>query len=339
MIFVAMVALVKVAVGSDASGSNASSATNSKKKNRRGGSKRKHRQQQYDDLVFQVEAHHIVGSLLTISALWIFVDVVQSLVVSDAKKDGESSPSAFGFAFLSHPLLPVLWIFLGLAWYALFLRCILRKPKQQQSTSTELVVKSEDAHPEDVDSGMMSTYALIASTLGLISGLCSQFLLSFLLWNDNMTQPLVGSVVGFSVLWSLCTVVLTFVGCISLRLLTVDESSPLQAERIFLRMESFYIFHSLVGICGAWILIDLVLNMKSQILPSLLMMALSLVAFAAIVKCFPEEKCLEDLKEQEQRRKDSAAEEGAVANVGNKNGKKNGTEMEGQKLLIKLQIV
>lgn len=112
-----------------------------------------------------------------------------------------------------------------------------------------------------------------------------------------MTKPVIENVVAFSMLWSVCSVVLTFVGCVSLRLLTLDETNRLSAERIFLRMESHFIFCSLIGICIAWILIDLIMDMQEQIVPSILMLVVSLLAFCGIVSCFPEEKCLEDLQD------------------------------------------
>ena len=61
-------------------------------------------------------------------------------------------------------------------------------------------------------------------------------------------------------------------------------------------MESHYVFCSLIGICVAWILMDLVLGMSDQIVPSFFMLLASLVAFRLILHCFPEDKCLQEIE-------------------------------------------
>lgn len=237
----------------------------------------------WDGDMFQIEAHHIVGSLLSISLIWIVVDIIQSV----AKHSGSQT-----WWILSIPTLHqnAVYFLISAAWYAAFVRCVLQKKQHDKKATTA---------SNGSAGGLMSTYQMIAATLGLISGLCSQFLLSFVLWRDRMTTPIVENVVLFSVLWSLCSVVLTFFGCLSLRLLTLDETNRLTAERIFLRMESHFIFCSLIGICLAWILIDLIMDMREQIVPSILMLAVSLLAFCAIVACFPEDQCLVDLQQQQ----------------------------------------
>jgi hypothetical protein len=245
------------------------------------------RRSDLDGDLFQIEAHHIVGSLLSISFIWIVVDVCQSLSHSQPS----SSYGGGGWGATARWGLPTLhqnfvYMAIAAAWYAVFVRCLTR-------------AHSHDAEAEAASrpTGLMSTYQMIAATLGLISGLCSQFLLSFVLWRDHMSKPVVENVIAFSILWSVCSVFLTFVGCVSLRLLTLDEANRLSAERIFLRMESHFIFCSLIGICLAWILIDLIMDMREQIVPSVLMLAVSLLAFCGIVSCFPEEKCLADLQD------------------------------------------
>ena len=287
MIFLAMVASVRLVLGSPPSTSGT------------GGKQNVHKA--WEDVVFQMEAHHIVGALLSISAIWVAVDVLQSIFAHEQQQQQNgSSPYAHQEAAnammlpMPSPIQNALLFTMGLAWYALFARCILKKDSGDSIRKAE----DDDASKENggVASSLLSTYTLIAATLGLISGLCSQFLLSFVLWKDNMTQPIVDHVILFSILWSFCTVILTFLGCLSLRLLTVEEENRLTAERIFLRMESHYIFCSLIGICSAWILIDLVMDMREQIFPSVLMLALSLAAFTGIVHCFPEEACLAELQ-------------------------------------------
>lgn len=228
-----------------------------------------------DDILFQMEAHHIVGALLSISGIWIVLDIAQSVPAHS------SVPNTMVPSYQN-----ALYVAVAVAWYALLLRCYWQRRHATEQDNTAV------AFP------MLPTYTLIAGTLGLISGLCSQFLLSFLLWQDHMSAPIISNVLGFSLLWSACTVFLTFWGCASLRILVTDEDDRIMVERIFLRMESHYVFCSLVGICVAWILIDLVMDMKEQILPSIVMLGVSLGAFGAILRCFPEEECLKELEEE-----------------------------------------
>jgi hypothetical protein len=237
-----------------------------------------------DGDLFQIEAHHIVGSLLSISFIWILVDIYQSISKKQKWQNGLGLPSLHQ---------DVVYMVIAAAWYAIFVRCVMRKRSDANAKDAGTTGQSGGS------GGLMSTYQMIAATLGLISGLCSQFLLSFVLWKEHMTKPVIENVVAFSLLWSVCSVILTFVGCVSLRLLTLDESSRVSAERIFLRMESHFIFCSLIGICMAWILIDLIMDMREQIVPSILMLAASLLAFCGIVACFPEDKCLADLQDLE----------------------------------------
>jgi hypothetical protein len=224
----------------------------------------------WDDCVFQIEAHLIVGALLSISLSWIMMDVLQL-----------GRP---GYTVHNIVLLVV-----AVVAYVLFFRC------QSYCCAEDTTTKQQDLKTMR-SSDMMLTFQLVAGTLGLIVGICSQFLLSIALWKDRMTKPVIDNVILFSLLWSFSTVVISFAGCLALRLLTVDEKDRMTAERIFLRMESHYVFCSLIGICVAWILMDLVLGMSDQIFPSFVMLAASLAAFRLILHCFPEEKCLEEIE-------------------------------------------
>jgi hypothetical protein len=203
-----------------------------------------------DDMVFQMEAHYVVGSLLTISAVWLLDDV---LVLQEMRH-------------------PVLVVTAAVVAYAIFLGCI---------------VHSKSTNNKNYDS-MVSTYTLVAGALGVVVGVCSQFLLSLLLWKDaDLTVPAVESITVFSLLWSVLTVALTATGCLSLRCVCDNQ-------RTLLRMEAVYIGSSLAGICAAWILIDVANDMPEQVLPSVLLLAASLAAFGLILRCFPEDKCLVD---------------------------------------------
>ena len=218
----------------------------------------------WDDCVFQMEAHLIVGALISISTAWIMLDVLQLRV------PGHTTHNIVVFTF-------------AIIGYLIFFRCMTLSSSTERA-STDTITNS------------LPTYQLVASTLGLIVGICSQFLLSFVLWTDHMAKPIIDNVVVFSLLWSVCTVIITFSGCLTLRFLTSDEVNQVAAERIFLRMESHYVFCSLIGICAAWILMDVVLGMSEQIAPSIVMLTVSLAAFRVILYCFPEEKCLEEIE-------------------------------------------
>jgi hypothetical protein len=225
----------------------------------------------WDETVFQMEAHHIVGALLAISLAWIFVDVLRL---------GAATPVHQTSIFLV----------LTVVTYGAFFRIMLRSSNSQ----------------DDDAANMMPTYQLLATTLGLIVGLCSQFVLSFLLWKHHMTVPIISHILIFSLTWSILTVAITFCGCLALRTLALDTtySTPtVNTERIHLRMESYYVFSALIGICGAWVLMDLVLDMPQQIAPSLGMLAVALAAFRAILYCFPEEQCLEEFQALQQQQK------------------------------------
>jgi hypothetical protein len=227
----------------------------------------------HPDVVFQMEAHFIVGALLTVSVVWMMIDLFQSygLLVWQKHKVARN-------VFVSVCLV---------AWYAAACKW-LAAPKQRRANGG-----GGREHYEA--SFLLNTYQLIAATLGLLSGLCSQLLLSFALWNKDMTQPVVENVVVFSLLWSVGTVILTFLGCIALKCLTSDQED---VGNLFLRMESQYVFCSLIGICLAWIVIDVVLDMKEQILPSLLMLALSLASFCMILFFLPDKESLTRLHDE-----------------------------------------
>jgi hypothetical protein len=220
----------------------------------------------WQDLAFQMEAHHVVGALLSISTTWMLQRVTQ-------------------FKILPHSstLHTIVFLLLLLGGYVIFFSMMTARTKVQ-------------VNPGERENSMMSTYQLVAGTLGLIIGLCSQFMLSFFLWRSNVDSSSFGNIYVMSMLWSCCTVVITFTGCTTLRLLVSDESDTTMAARIFLRMEAHYVFCSLIGICLSWIYMDLVLDLVEQILPSVVMLLVSLCLFGMILRCFPEEECLAELE-------------------------------------------
>jgi hypothetical protein len=245
ILFVGMLAFVSTS-SSSSSNTNTTSSPSSSNSTKNEDNLKDQQQQQTqemedeDDRAFQVEAHYVVASLLTISAIW----MLDSIVLS------------FGVGILL---------------------CLI---------------------VANMDQDIMSSYSLVAGTLGLIFGACSQFILSLWMWQDvSMTQPIINHIVWFSLAWSLLTVVMTFLGCLSLRWVvegkTTGGDHQSRRRRAILRMEAVYVAMTLVGICAAWIFLDVTAGLPEQIFPSLLMLIVSLAAFTLILQCFPEEDCLE----------------------------------------------
>jgi hypothetical protein len=211
-------------------------------------------EEEEDDWAFQIEAQYVVAALLTISAIWLLDSIVWSFVV------------------------------------VLSLLC--------------LVLAAGRCYGGD-DQTVLASYSLVAGTLGLIFGACSQFLLSLGMWRDvGMTQPIIDHIVWFSLAWSLLTVLMTFCGCLSLRWIVAgggksDDNDNddhyydnYRRRHAILRMEAVYVAMTLVGICAAWIFLDVTAGLPEQIVPSLLMLTVSLAVFTLILQCFPEEDCL-----------------------------------------------
>jgi len=218
----------------------------------------KHIQPLPDSTVFQMEAYYVVAALVTITATWLYKDLLE---------DGQ--------VHQPHPILPLVLPSYMLLAYNLLQAKQPPPANHDESTNTN---------------NLLPTYRLVSAVLGLVVGLSSQFVLSMLLWKDqNMTQPVVPSVVQFSLIWSTLTVVITFAACFSLRILLPDDCG-----RTVLRMEATYISFSLVGICGAWMIIDWLSGMPDQVVPSLIMLNVSLICFQLILRCFPEDNCLID---------------------------------------------
>eukprot|EP00527_Entomoneis_sp_CCMP2396_P008720 CAMPEP_0198137080 /NCGR_PEP_ID=MMETSP1443-20131203/644_1 /TAXON_ID=186043 /ORGANISM="Entomoneis sp., Strain CCMP2396" /LENGTH=339 /DNA_ID=CAMNT_0043798411 /DNA_START=46 /DNA_END=1065 /DNA_ORIENTATION=+ len=138
----------------------------------------------------------------------------------------------------------------------------------------------------------------LASFLGFVIGFASQILLSYLLYTGKMPAGAMSNVFLFAICWSVCTVLITLAGCLSLRIYRPKSSETVDAvevERMSLRMESFYVLCSLIGICFAWITLDMALGMTKQMIPSLVMIFISAIIFRAILYCFPEDMCLEEM--------------------------------------------
>jgi len=220
--------------------------------------------------IFSLETSYVVGALLTITSTWLYKDLLE---------DGSVLSRPCATAGL---LIPSYVLLAGML--------LQQQPQQLSSTASNKSNRSCCVIP---------TYRLVSCIMGLVVGVSSQCLLGLILWKDrSMKEPVMESVIYFSLLWSGCTVAITFLACFSLRIFSSSISSALGCSsndpRTLLRMESSYISSSLVGICGAWIFIDWMTGLTDQVLPSIVMLNLSLFCFQVILRCFPEDQCLVD---------------------------------------------
>jgi hypothetical protein len=235
----------------------------------------------WDNVIFRVEAHHMMGALFANTISWIVTDLSRVSTVSNT-----DYVTFFSSSITFHQVMTVsLCLFVTVA--AVFVWYRLHFHKSRKS-----------------DSPLLSTYQLLASILGFVIGLCSQFILNSLLSGDNLSHPIIENLVLFSFLWSTITVAIAFSGCYSLRFLVIEELTSSaedafeQVARIHVRMESCYVFASLLGICVSWLLFDYVLGLTGRILPSLAMLGIALVVFCFILHCFPEDECVEEYSHQ-----------------------------------------
>jgi predicted acyltransferase len=63
-------------------------------------------------------------------------------------------------------------------------------------------------------------------------------------------------------------------------------------QRLLIRLEAMHVLGSLMGICASWLALDVLLNLRHQIGPSVAMWMVSMVAFGLIVHVFPEQDCV-----------------------------------------------
>lgn len=244
-----------------------------------------------EDLVFLMEAHFVVGALAAISIAWMVNNCFHSAT-------GRSED-----LLRMHPILTVT---LATFAYCLFVRWIISKGDGVNHRIGQECAQISSSKYETLS----STFQMVAATLGIIVGVSSQFTLSILLWRDGMSRPLIQSPIIFCAVWSLVTVSLTHAGCLSLRFLVASSSlgdvqrtasERILNNRLLLRMEAAYVFFSLLGICSAWVGIDVLTGMTNQIVPSIFMLAAALLAFRAILYCFPEDNCIEAEDDEEAR--------------------------------------
>ena len=250
-----------------------------------------------DSDILQLEVYNVVGALSAVSLAWLVNDVLH-----------------VRNTFLADPLHQWMVIGVCLSGYALF--CIWMVMQSCQSFSQ---ARRRQRGMMNIDNGegqssLYAAFRLIAGLLGLVTGACSQFFLAAVLWDATMQQPIIHNVIGFSFVWSLITVAITTAVCASLKFLArhssvgdyddvcvqqaedeTKSSSENTANQILqLRMEASFVSCTLVGICFAWVMMDVFMDMTEQILPSLALLAVSLILFRLILVCLPEEQCLQE---------------------------------------------
>jgi hypothetical protein len=116
----------------------------------------------------------------------------------------------------------------------------------------------------------------------------------FLLWKENMTQPLIDPLVMFSLAWTVGNVFITLLVYTSIRTMLsssaiiikskiIPTSEELQLNQAALQMEAAYASCTLVSIGFVWITISVLTNLTDQMLPSLFMLLKLLVAVPALL--------------------------------------------------------
>jgi len=235
-----------------------------------------------DDEAFHLETHHIVGSLSSLILVWILHDVVS------LKSHFMASPS--------HRRMIVVTLF---SFYVLFLfwfltsiqREALRNTRKRGETSLEPTKKKQ----------LQRTLQLIASIAGLLVGTCTQLLLVCFLQDTDTREPIVSNTLFLAAIWGSISMVSAAVGGALLSGLIVPEEFKYrgQYERALWKMEISYTVAVLVGIAAAWIMIDLFYGAMDKMATNLGLLVLSLLAFLALIKCFPVQTTEDNIEEQE----------------------------------------
>jgi hypothetical protein len=259
-----------------------------------------------DDLLFLLESHYVVGALLTISAVWVFDTTVTHSLHRDQVVVTWSSALLTAFILVGYAI--------G-SWWTYC--CLTNNGRSVVGNAESTMSTTTNAHSSwTTTSGGWGWYwnaanrwtTVMTMLTGFVVGGTSQSILCYFLWNDHdMRQPAISSLVLFSLLWSALTVCMTALGCYVLTssiLLqrrraklftpTTTTTMAISQQRTVLRMEAVYIGCCLVGICSAWIWIDIMHHMMEQVVPSLILLFVSMVAFSTILQCFPEDSCLEE---------------------------------------------
>lgn len=152
-------------------------------------------------------------------------------------------------------------------------------------------------------SSSASFYNFIATLWGFVNGFGSQIILGYIFHSGKMDLARGGiwNPATVSLTWSLGTVLVTVCGIALLCILKpstipANQRSKLESDRIYLRMESFYILCAIMGISFSWIALDMIAEISNHVIPSCAVLLGSAILFRAILYCFPEEECLEDIQ-------------------------------------------
>lgn len=236
-----------------------------------------------DDVTFQWEANYVVGAVLSIAALWLWNGMVVTEFLGPRRFPEDDHPRSSSSVWLGPALQSSVAIVITVPLVLTgLLQCWCHSCARHHHV--------RDNNNNTSNQVLLSTYSLVAGTLGGIMGVFSQLVLSLFLWQDaGMLVPVVASVGWFSLLWSLLTVSLTALGCLTLPWMVRDDVHVQQLEQqrssIVWNMEMVYVGWNLVGIGLAWIWIDCTNGMTDQVWPSLGLLAASLVVFQLILKC------------------------------------------------------
>lgn len=247
-----------------------------------------------EDLIFQMEAHNVAGALSAVALAWIVNDVFHVHT-----------------NFLNSPRRQ--WIVVAgvFSTYCMFITWVLLSTRETGSGSRprRLRGNTHESHPLEShpleQTSMLRTYQLIAALTGLLMGSCSQFLLATFFWSEEIQGPALSNRVLSSLIWGVCTVITAVLGCRALQYMVdeeenltmqehnIDDPSGLRRKLTYLRLESYHCCSTLVGVAFAWIFMDIFLDVSGKIVPSLVMLFVSMVGYKLILLFFPEKAILE----------------------------------------------
>jgi hypothetical protein len=134
---------------------------------------------------------------------------------------------------------------------------------------------------------------------GLFVGAASQGLAYAIMWDDDTVRNMVTLQYGlFCLLWTTWTVGLNVL--VGWNMARCDQACDTgsttnpQQQRTMMRMESMYFAGTILGIWLSWVGIDVLRNDTERAVQRLILLYLSIISYAIILHCFPEESCVED---------------------------------------------
>lgn len=225
-----------------------------------------------DELIFQMEAYNIAGALSAIAVTWLLIDVI-------------TIPSQF-----IHDHSPLI-IVATLIVYGSFCVSVLMQSRQV----ARLRRLRGDADFTDVtDAALSKTYHMIAGLSGLLTGASAQFLLVLFLWqvyDDAEAAKRILSAFLLSFFWFISTVGITTLGLWCTQQIVASEHicDVSQHKKLMLLVNSYYIRSTMIGICAAWLLLDIFIDATGTMLLPLGMPILSVLVFSATKVVCPDD--------------------------------------------------